>query len=140
MRRKVLRRKEKLQAAQSAPQRKQKRAPTGYSVFVQENYASFQQAIASEPTTTTSKDVLASLARHWQILEDEEKRRWSQKAKERSDAPTADSTPPAVDPVEEPELPEPPETWPDRKPPPKLQDDHEEEDHGEDSPDGPPHI
>lgn len=93
----------------------------------------------------SSRDVLATLARHWNQVNEAEKRAWQDKAKMLAAAEEAATTdvannsaavlPPDV--FEELGLPEPPnEDWgnkkrPARKDPPKPQDEEAEEEEGE---------
>lgn len=63
---------------------KPKRAQTGYTLYVQENYESIKRANAAavpgDGMPQQSREILSTLARHWGQVDDEEKREWQDKA------------------------------------------------------------
>lgn len=111
---------------------KPKRAHTGYTLFVLENYETIKSAhtvgAKEGDAVMNSKDVLATLARHWNQVDEQEKRAWQEKADQLKMAAAAEEAatevadgsaaalPPEV--FEEMELPEPPnEDWGNKKRP-----------------------
>lgn len=112
---------------------KAKRAPTGYTLYVQENYESIKRAHeanaagADGGSVMNSKDILATLARHWTQVDEQEKRAWQEKADQLKLAAQAAATATeaslgeTAEAIEEEGLPEPPtaDLRADRKPPPE---------------------
>ena len=94
---------------------KRKRAQTGYTMFVQENYESIKKAnaaaIPGDGIKQQSREILSTLARHWGQVDDEEKRAWQEKAAGANGNRDDISGLQCTESMEEIEQPEPTEDW-----------------------------
>lgn len=92
---------------------KPKRAHTGYTLYVRENYEIIKKTAGGDDMP--SKDIISLVARQWSQIGEQEKRAWQYKAeqlKQASEAAAAaaasNNTPPQQESIEEIGLPEPP--------------------------------